>query len=67
MCYWVLPFEAILLLGKLASNVNMLIMQLCQSNGIESNSGKFKPWDDDTLTHMHWDGFRILMYSRVKT
>ena len=26
MCYWVLPFEAILLLEKLASNVNMSIM-----------------------------------------
>ena len=61
-----LPFEAILLLGKLASNVNMLIMYLCQSNGIESNSGKSNPWDDDTLVHEYRDGFRILVYNGVK-
>ena len=41
-------------------------MQLCQSSGIESDHGKSKPWDDDTLAREHCDGFRILIYSRVK-
>jgi len=39
---------------------------LCQSSGIESDSGKSKSWHDDTLAHEYWDGFRILMYNRVK-
>ena len=42
-----LPFEAILLLGKPASNVSMIINIV----GIESNSGKSKAWDGDTLAH----------------
>jgi len=62
----VLPFEAILLLEKLASKVSMIIMQLCQPSGIESNSGKSKSWDDDTLAHEHQDGCRILMFNGVK-
>ena len=66
MRYWALPFEAILPLKKLASNVNMSIMQLCQSSGIEFDSSKSKPWDDDTLAQEHWDGFRILMYNGKK-
>jgi len=39
---------------------------LCQLSRIEFDYGKSKPWDDDTLTNEHWDGFRILMYSGVK-
>ena len=61
-----LPFEAILLLGKLASNVNMSIMQLCQSSEIESKSRKSEPREDDTLAHEQWDGFKILMFNRLK-
>ena len=61
-----LPFEVILLLGKLAPKGSMIIMSLCQPNGIESNSDKSKSWDDDTLAHEHWDGFRILMFNGVK-
>jgi len=39
---------------------------LCQLSGIESNSGKSKPCDDDTLAHEHRNGFRILMFNGVK-
>ena len=48
-----LPFEAILLLEKVASNINMIIMSLCQSSGIEFDSSKSMPWDDDTIAHEH--------------
>jgi len=39
---------------------------LYQSSGIESNSDKSYPCDDDTLAHEHWGGFRILMFNGVK-
>jgi len=39
---------------------------LCQLSGVESNSGKSKPWDDDTLADEHWDGFKTLMFNGVK-
>ena len=64
-CYWVLPFEGILLLGKLASKVSMAVMQLCQLSGIEYKSGKSEPWDDDTLAHEHREGFKMLMFNGV--
>jgi len=39
---------------------------LHQSSGLESNSGKSKPWNDDTLAHKHRDEFRILIFNGVK-
>jgi len=56
------PFEAILLLGKLASYVNKSMMQFV----FEFNFGKPKPQDDDAHVHEHWDGFKVSMYSWVK-
>ena len=60
-----LPFEAILLLGKLASKVSIRIMQLCQLSGIESILVNLSPGDDDTLAHKHRDGFKILLLNGV--
>ena len=53
-----LPFEAILLLGKLVFKVSIRIMYLCQLSGIESILVNLSPGDDDTLAHKHRDGFK---------
>ena len=62
-----LPFEAILLLGKLASILAIQKSSLCQLRGIEFDFGRpsFR-----MMIHLHTryqDGFNVLMRRGVKS